>query len=173
MNEAYGANLITSADGDHDSVWCTCWRQLVQHSSNHYILPSGSTGHKYVDVLTEEVTHLAVGNYPSEDVLAFSSVVLQRDRMVRKGTDVRHLFKQHILLWREKFDLLVQEAAQRNQAFGAVVTPLLIPMLLFMFLLNLCLMARSRLQLGGQLNGLEGLCCHLMMSLMAPVEQLS
>ena len=68
-------------------------------------------------MLTEEVSHLAVGNYPSECVLAFSSVVLQRDRMVRKGADVRRLLERRISLWREeKFDLLIQEAARCNQA---------------------------------------------------------
>ena len=108
MYKAYGANLINSADGDGDSIWCARWGQLVQHSGNHYILPGGSTGRKFVDVLAEEVSHLAVGNYPSERVLAFSSVVLQRDRMVRKGADVRRLLKRRISLWKqEKFDLLI------------------------------------------------------------------
>ena len=77
MHKAYSANLINCADGDSHSVWCTHWRQLVQHSSNHYILPGGSTGHKYADVLMEEVSHLAVDNYPSEYILTFSSVVLK------------------------------------------------------------------------------------------------
>ena len=117
MYKAYGANLINSADGDGDSVWCAHWGRLVQHSGNHYILHGGSTGRRFVDAITEKVSHLAVGNYPSERVLAFSSVVLQRDRMVRKGADVCCQLKQRISFWREKkFDLLIQEASRCNQA---------------------------------------------------------
>ena len=115
MYKLYGTNLINSADGD--SVWCARWGLLVQHSGNHYILPGGSAGRRFVDVLTEEVSHLAVSNYPSERVLAFSSVVLQRDHMVRKGADVHLLLERRISLWREeKFDLLIKEAARCNQA---------------------------------------------------------
>ena len=52
-----------------------------------------------------------MGNFPSERVLVFSSLMLRRDRMVRKGADIRRLLDQHIGLWRGgHFDLLVQEA---------------------------------------------------------------
>ena len=74
-------------------------------------MPGGPVGRRYVDLLTEEVQNLAVGNFPSERVLIFSSVMLQRDRMVRKGADIRRLLDWHIGQWRDgHFDLLVQEA---------------------------------------------------------------
>ena len=68
-------------------------------------------------MLTEEVSYLAAGNYPSECVLVFSSVVMQRDHMIRKGSDVRRLLEQRLTLWRqESFDLLFQEATCRDQS---------------------------------------------------------
>ena len=117
MHKAYGASLVQSADDSVDSVWYCRWTQLVHHVGNHYLLPGGSIGRKYIDVLTEEISHLAAGNYPSERVLVFSSVMLQRDRMVRKGADIRRLLDRRIKLWRqESYDLLLQEAARCNQA---------------------------------------------------------
>ena len=68
-------------------------------------------GDMYVDLLTEEIQHLGVGNYPSEQVLIFSSVILQRDQMICKGADIRRLLDRQITQWREGlFDLLIQEA---------------------------------------------------------------
>ena len=61
-------------------------------------------------LLIKEVNHLAVFNYSSEHVLVFSSVILQCDKVVRKGTDIHCLLDRHIQLWQEeKFDLLLQE----------------------------------------------------------------
>ena len=117
MSKAYGTSLTQSVNSQQESEWYLRWKQLAQHFGNHYVLPGGSTGHKYVAVLAEEVSHLTVGNYPPERVLVFSSAVLQRDCMVKKGTDVRRLLEKRISLWKEeKFDLLLQEAACCNQA---------------------------------------------------------
>lgn len=62
-------------------------------------------------MLTEEVQNLGVSNYPSEQVLIFSSVILQQDWMVHKGADIRRLLDQCITHWCEgPFDFLIQEA---------------------------------------------------------------
>ena len=43
--------------------------------------------------------------------------MLQCDRMVRKGADVRRLLERCLVLWRqESYDLLLQEAVHCNQA---------------------------------------------------------
>ena len=48
---------------------------------------------------------------PLERVLIFSAVILQCDRMVRKGGDVRRLIERRLSQWRDgNFDLLLQEA---------------------------------------------------------------
>ena len=90
MRKAYGATLIPSGSCSH-SDWHRRWKSVIYHSGNHYVLPGGPTGRRYVDLLTEDVQHLAVVNFPSERVLVFSSVMLQRDQMVRKDADIRRL----------------------------------------------------------------------------------
>ena len=107
MRKAYGATLIQSGSCSH-SDWHRHCKSVVHHSGNHYVLPGGPTGRRYVDLLTEEVQHLAVENFPSERVLVFSSVMLQHDQMVRKGADIHRLFDQHVDQWCDgHFDLLV------------------------------------------------------------------
>jgi len=51
-------------------------------------LPGGSIGKKYIDLLNEELHYLSVGAFPSERIIVFCSVMLQRDGLVRKGSDI-------------------------------------------------------------------------------------
>jgi len=115
--KAYGAPLLHSDGGECNNAWCQRWAKVIHHTGNHYILPGGATGRHYVDVLTEEVKQLAAGNYSSERVLVFSAVILQRDRMVCTGSDVRRLIERRLTLWKEgSFDILLQEADRCNCA---------------------------------------------------------
>ena len=82
-----------------------------------YILPGGAIGRRYVNILTDEINYLVSATYPSERVLVFSLVILQCDRMVRKGADIRRLLERCLGLWQQgKFDMLIQEAEHCNQA---------------------------------------------------------
>ena len=64
-----------------------------------------------MDQLSKEVPHVSTGNYSSEQVIVFSSVILQRDRSVHKGPDVRRVIGGRLDMWQDdKFNLLIQEA---------------------------------------------------------------
>ena len=104
MRMTYGATLIQSGSCSNTD-WHRHWRSVVHHSGNLYVLPGGPLGRRYVDLLTEEVQHLAVGSFPSERVLVFSSVMLQCDRTVHKGADIRQLLDRHIGQWYD--DILI------------------------------------------------------------------
>jgi len=107
MKKAYGATLIQSGSCTN-TPWHRRWKTVVYHSGNHYVLPGGPTRRKFVDLLMEEIQHLAVENFPFKHVLIFSSVILQCDQMVRKGADIRRLLDRRIGQWRDgHFDLLV------------------------------------------------------------------
>ena len=117
MKTAYGDKLLYSDGGPHDSAWCQCWSVIVQHMGQHYSLPGGSIGKKYIDLLCEELQYLSLGTYHSERVIVFGVMMLQRDCLVRKGCDIRHLLERRKKLWRdEQFDTLVQEAVRCDQS---------------------------------------------------------
>ena len=64
-----------------------------------------------------ELHHLSLGNYHSERVIVFCSVMLQRDRRVHKGCDIRRLLERCMKLWRdEQYDVLLQEAIHCDQS---------------------------------------------------------
>ena len=74
-------------------------------------------GRRYVDQLLKEVSHVSIGNYSSQWVIVFSSVVLQRDRSVRKGPDVRRVIGRRLDMWQDdKFNLLIQEAIRCDKS---------------------------------------------------------
>ena len=62
-------------------------------------------------MLTEKVSLVATGNYPAEHLIVFFSLVLQRDRKVKKVTYISRVLERCMKMWRnEDFDLLLQEA---------------------------------------------------------------
>lgn len=72
-----------------------------------------------MDLLCEEINHLSRGNYPSERMLVFSSVILQFDNQVKKIRDVIRTIECQMNLWvSNKFDLLVQEAIRCDRTPG-------------------------------------------------------
>ena len=48
MTAAYGDKLLNCDGGPRDSVWCQRWSVIVQHMGQHYSLPGGSIGKRYI-----------------------------------------------------------------------------------------------------------------------------
>ena len=85
MTKAYGGTSLFSDGGDRSSSWCQRWEAVVRLNGRHYVLPGGLVGRRFVDMMTNELNHLALGHYPAEHCLVFGSVILQKDRMIRGG----------------------------------------------------------------------------------------
>ena len=112
----------------HESIWSLCGTTLPSHSETEWVrrwsaiahlkgclyhLPGGSKGRRYVDQLSVEMSHLAAGNFPSERILVFSTVILQRNRMLKKGSDIRRVIDERMSKGcNDEFDVLVEEAAR-------------------------------------------------------------
>ena len=50
MRKAYGTTLIQSSTCSK-TPWYQRWESVVHHSGNHYVIPGGPTGRRYVDLL--------------------------------------------------------------------------------------------------------------------------
>ena len=68
-------------------------------NGRHCVLPGGLVGQHFVDILTAELNNLAQGYYPAERCQVFGSVTLQRDRMIKKGSDICCLLEKRLNLW--------------------------------------------------------------------------
>ena len=81
----------------------------------------GSVGHHYVEQLSKEVLYLANGTFPSERLMVFSAVVLQR---IKKGSDIRRVLDRRLQMWStDEFDPLIDEAVRCDRSIKACVPP--------------------------------------------------
>ena len=95
--------------------------RVVRLNGMHYDVPGGAVGRRYVDLLTEEVAHLAAGNFSADRLVVFSSVVLQRDKSVKKMADVRRVLERRMKMWVDnEFDLLLQEAERCDRSVSGI-----------------------------------------------------
>jgi hypothetical protein len=118
MMRAFGSSLVPDDFDGGDNVWSDYWESISQLSGRHYDLPRGTCGRRFIDLLCVEIRHLTRGNYPSDRLIVFSSVILQRDKSVRFGPDIRRTLNRRMSMWEnDKFDLLVQETVRCERSF--------------------------------------------------------
>ena len=124
MCKAYGAPLLSSNGSPTSSPWFQRWNTIIHHRGHHYLLPGGSVGKKYVELLNQELQYFVSGSFPAERVIVFSSLMLQRDRLVHKACDVRRLLDRRMSLWNDgQFDVLLQEAIRCDKVFHSGCHP--------------------------------------------------
>ena len=76
MCEAFGDSLAMEGSGnDKEDVWVQYWRK-----GNHYNLPRGSIGREFIDLLAEKINCLSRQSTPSERVIVFVAVLMQKDK---------------------------------------------------------------------------------------------
>ena len=70
-------------------------------SGSQYDLPGGAVGREFVDLLTSEVRLLIDNSAVSDRLMMYCPVMLQRNHMVRVGSDVRRLLKRRMEMWKK------------------------------------------------------------------------
>ena len=66
MCKAYGAPLLSSYGSPTSSPWFQQWNTIIHHKGRHYLLPGGSVGKKYVELLNQELQYIVSGSLPAE-----------------------------------------------------------------------------------------------------------
>ena len=108
--KTFGATLAVYCGENRGDIWYCRWKRVIAVRGIHYDLPGGATGRHFVDLLSDEVCSLSRRAFKSERLIVFLSVMLQRDIMVKKGTDIRRLLSRCMSLWQEGcIDLLIDE----------------------------------------------------------------
>ena len=90
---AFGASIFWSDGGNFVDPWGTWWIRACRMSGRQYDLPGGAVGREFVDLLTTEVRLLTDNSAISDRLMMFCPVILQRNHMVRVGSDVRRHLK--------------------------------------------------------------------------------
>uniref|UniRef100_A0A8D9B3J6 C2H2-type domain-containing protein n=1 Tax=Cacopsylla melanoneura TaxID=428564 RepID=A0A8D9B3J6_9HEMI len=112
----FGVSMINSDGGNDSEVWHVRWKCAVKLKGRQYSLPQGAIGRQFVSQLTDEINDLVSNNAVSEKVLFYCSTMLQRDKMITKGIDVRRLLKKRLDMWiKGQFDELLYEAERCNR----------------------------------------------------------
>ena len=75
------------------------WRGAVFLKGRQYALPDGGVGTRFVHMLSEEIERCNEGHQRSEWEFVFPALVLQRDKMVRKGKDILPLLTRRMDMW--------------------------------------------------------------------------
>ena len=89
MTQTFGASILWSDGDGFDDPWGTWWIHACCMSGRQYDLPGGAVGREFVDLLTTEVWLLTDNSAVSDCLMMFCPVILQRNHMVRVGSDVR------------------------------------------------------------------------------------
>ena len=110
FERAFGAPLLNH-DGGSDCEVRSLWWKVVTLRGRQYSLPDGGIGTSFVNMLSEEIERCTDGRQRSEREFIFTALVLQRNKMVRKGRDVRPLLARRMDMWEVgKLSELLQEA---------------------------------------------------------------
>ena len=114
LMRAFGASVCdTTLLNYSENEWVRQWSAIAHLKGCLYHLPGGSKCRRYVDQLSVEMSHLAVGNFPSKRIMVFSAIILQCNCMVKKGSDIRRVIDERLSKWcNDEFDVLVEEAAR-------------------------------------------------------------
>lgn len=117
LEEAFGSPFLNNT-GSTAGIWQSRWNKVCTLDGKLYDLPSSNTtSRKFIHTLADEVDMLTKSQYPSERVLIFTAVLLQRDKNVKQAKDISRLIDRRLKLWTDDhIDILITEAIKSNNS---------------------------------------------------------
>ena len=96
LHLAFGATILRNDGGGFCDSWGAWWLRACHIFGKQYDLPGGAVGREFVDLLTSEVRLLVNNSVVSDRLMMFCPVLLQRNCMVKTGSDVRRLLRRRM-----------------------------------------------------------------------------
>lgn len=116
LEQAYGSPYFNNT-GSNTGTWQKRWNAICSLHGKHYDLPFGTASRRFVHTLADEVDHLTKLNYPSERLLIYIAVMLQRDQNIKQAKDISRLLDRRLKLWAdEQFDILISESIKSDKS---------------------------------------------------------
>jgi uncharacterized C2H2 Zn-finger protein len=117
LEEAFGSPFLNNV-GSNTGIWQTRWNKVCTLRGKLYDLPASSTSsRKFIHTLADEIELLTNSQYPSERVLIFIAVMLQRDKNVKQAKDINRLLERRLNLWaNEHFEILLTESMKSDNS---------------------------------------------------------
>ena len=113
MIEAFAHPLLNSDGRPRDDLWGQVWERITKLRGKLYSLPGGAIAKEFISCYDEEVNAFAEGSKTSESMICFPTLMLQKDKHVKKTNEIRQLLKRRLKLWKAGLFLeLVREAEQ-------------------------------------------------------------
>ncbi|KAF6205985.1 hypothetical protein GE061_017209 [Apolygus lucorum] len=81
------------------SVWEIRWWRSTRLNGKQYDLPQGAVGRQFTSLLAEEIQAVAEGSRYSEVIFLLCATVLQREKSVKAGADVRRMLCKRMEMW--------------------------------------------------------------------------
>ena len=111
MIQAYGVPLLNSDGSQRLDLWSSIWERVTRLKGSLYTLPGGSVAKEFISLYNQEVSEFANGKKKSESFICFPSLVLQKDKHIKRTKDIRILLKRRMRMWQDGlFRELIKEA---------------------------------------------------------------
>ena len=101
----------TRLDGgtNDNEMWLRMHQRVAQLSPNHYHVPKGKVGNKFVNLFADELEGARLGKWVAERPMCFSTVILQTVPEVRSAKDIRERIWNRLKMWElGQYDALVE-----------------------------------------------------------------
>ena len=116
FDRAFGDHIHQN-DGSHltggvkgDRFWQESWRSLISLPQQLYDVPKGREGREFVALLRQELESIISRKSNGEKFLCFQTVILTRDRKVKKACDIKRRLVSRMLAWTEgKYTSLIAD----------------------------------------------------------------
>ena len=100
LHDNDGCHLTGGISAEDNAFWISLWNRIVSLAPNHYYVPHGTVGRRFITILVHEfrlVRFQRIAN--SERPIVFVSVILQKTHGVRCAKDIRQRLTQRMDLW--------------------------------------------------------------------------